>query len=375
MRYEREVSASLEREKISVELTPLTPVHVWSGENYIVGLDLIQLDGDRYCVVDVEKADPSLAEELSGETPERYHEVLRKALDAGLLGCKRELRSRVKLRLGETVRRLSWQLVPGSELKGYMRTAVLYAMLEDIASKNHQEALKMLREHVDVREKPENWGISLEETLLRARRPRKSRGFVDMFQTLLVSDPTVINCSTEVVELMALRMPDMSNVASQRVEAMTSGKLRYDIALLKPGVLRITRRTPEHNKIESILRGLDANRLISSLKRFGLVLLELELDRVEKINELRDYAGMLKDLLDECREGSSHCIPARLGFMTGHESKTVLTLVMKLDRSLYDRWTNVLSKCYKRPWDRMTIKLVKTDGKMVGVGWCKLCLR
>ncbi|MEM4552533.1 MAG: hypothetical protein QXO52_06635, partial [Thermosphaera sp.] len=114
----------------TITLEPVTPIHVWSGRNAIVGVDAL-IQEQYFIVIDLEeslKTLPGKSLEELASTFGRKDELanrLRQLYKEGLLVAKK-IPVRTPIQGSQTnVRLLHENLVPGSELKGYIRTAVL----------------------------------------------------------------------------------------------------------------------------------------------------------------------------------------------------------------------------------------------------------
>ncbi len=98
-----------------------------------------------------------------------------------------------------------------------------------------------------------------------------------------------------------------------------------------------------------------------------------ELEKVRGIGGLEHYEELIsKEILLLCESGE--CAPARIGFGAGHESKTIAVFLKKHYPNLYNALASSMSRAIGRAWDSLTIKAVNVGGRLVGVGWCKVCL-
>lgn len=360
---------------IQATVKPLTPVHVWSGENLIMDLDMV-IVGRDVCVIDLSSLDDETIEKIAKAELDELGDMLRRGIKEGWVRCRYRVSNRLQRNLmpGTQVKEISRQFIPGSELKGYIRTAVAYESM----NKNIHELENRLN-RVNIYEGPNVWATPI-ETFYRVQRPGKVGGFVDSFQSLLISDPTSINPELAIVDFEVYELGKGSlgqHIARQPVIALVSGELRYVINLLMyPENIYIDRAPKELGKAINKLRDLDLDLVRRALSYFGCKLLKYEVDRISNIQQLRGYLDMLRKWLSYyCENDENDCVAARLGFMTGHHAKTIMILIKERFPDRYQQLTSNLSSKLGRLWDEKTLKLVKIDEDFVGVGWCEICLK
>ncbi len=352
-------------------LKPLTAVHVWGGTNAVVGLDLVKIDNTTMCLVDFENL------------PEDIVTRLAESLDADeltKLGREGRLPCKAKFTIAESlpesvkqIRLMSSQIVPGSELKGYIRTAILYYLLR--TGKISGDELPRLIQLVTDRSAIKKAADKLETVAFRVERPHKQGGYADAFQMLLVSDPTPrteIKLTIRALRVIEVQGQALREIAQNYAVVFENGELMYNIT-----VLRLIEKvpSPEFSSVVSKYKLLSEMDLVRALREFGCKLIEYELRRIQRIPELNEYRRFLEQLREKyCGEGSK-CVPARIGFMTGHQAKTILLYVKETNPTLYDKITKSLSIIYNRIWDEHTLKLLSIGNRLLGVGWCELCLQ
>ncbi len=360
-----------------ITLKPLTPIHVWSGQNLVVGVDLLHLGGGRYCLVDFEGLSQHI--DVTKVISMRIEELpkLLESLKDGL-PCLRELKAYEVLPSGTSptsVQELNRYVIPGSTLKGYIRTAILYSLL---SRRNANEVRKILESGIDFQKDPKHLSEGLEACFFRAPRPRRM-GFVDAFQSLLVSDPTLEldpDCY-RIARIEVCELPDGNTIASQYAVVVQCGKLTYKVDVLKSlenGRARISKAAPEHEDDLKKLQLLSHEDLLRALRDFGCYILLRELERVRGCSKLGGYTALLEEFLKVYCRGSSNCVIARIGFGAGVYSKTVIGLMKQVAQDLYALVKNVMEIGLGHTWDEKTVKLTRTERGSVGLGWCELCL-
>jgi len=380
----------LELEKLLLSLEVVTPVHVWSGSEAIVGVDTV-VYGGRVCFVDPQR----YLEYVSRYRPDLLKapevmlksiaDIVREASSKGLSLCSKSID--VWLR-GEEVRtgsriRLNQPLgIPATTLKGYIRTALLYKLLKELATKG--DVCSVIREGLDLSREPKNASEGLEAKFFRRPRPKKAGGFSDAFATLQISDPVESSIRTAIskIDVREKASGKLVVIASQLAEVLAEGsKLRFELKIVKPLPAAYSPQLHElAAAVELYRKTITTEGLASALREFGCDLLRFEISRVEELTkscggEFEYYLKLLREF-DEayCRAGKGPCVPARIGFATSKEFKTVLLILEKSCGDLYREVRTYMSARLDKPWDERTVKFVLTPRGFVGAGWCKLCV-
>jgi|GEM_PF-503378 len=380
----------------NIVLEPITPTHVWNGVRSVLGLDLV-IDGSKYCVVDVESIELGIDEvsdifskrvdvrELTGLVGKLYRE--------GKVRCKRvyDVDLKTSLQGVSEVKLINDLLIPGSALKGYIRTAILnYLLTQDLRIKGLDYVKQLLDANIDLSADPKYASLNLESYYLRAPRFRTQRGFIDLLQSLLVSD--VVKSEGVGLCIRDSYIYDLTGklIARLIIETLDKGSLHYKVDILKLGDTSITQLAKGLRGLEK--KFLDILALIDGLKLYepekfleilrtysGLVIKD-ELGKVSKFSEVlkrvgidvSGYAGLLNDLLRSVYVG--RCVPIRIGFMTSHKAKTIDSFLSSNFRDKYDELCSVMSQRYHHLWDDSTLKLVWFNKSFYGLGWVRLCV-
>jgi CRISPR-associated protein Csm5 len=364
--------------KLRLRLEVATPLHVWDGEPRVWGIDLVSI-GNEACLLDLEKADFAKL----GAVPtsaEGFERSARRWVETGAVACARRIPMRAALRSGEEVKLLPPQLVPASTLKGYIRTALLHKLIVEVASsQGAQAAAALLANRVNLHADPKRVGAALELELLARPRLRKQGGYADALQQLVVAEPRVVRASSSLSRASVVDLGG-SVVAELAMEVLEPGSaLEYELTVLAPPPANLIRVAGDSAKMLSqvlqLYASLTPQRLLDALAEFGRVLLEHELDKVRRFSkalaekgfDLSAYAEALERLV------SDRCLPARLGFATGHVAKTVAVVMQRFAPDLYRDLCQVMTAHTGRLWDDTTLKLVNFGGRWFGLGWVKLC--
>jgi hypothetical protein len=372
---------SLVISKFRIALRPLTPVAIFSGVDGLVGYDVVIRDRD-VCVVDYNALPADVIMKL-GEVkdPREYVNVLWNY--RATLPCKFTSINNVgRLPPQTRVKLPQERLVPGSSLKGYVRTAILYYLLSSMALSS-----ETLRRLVDLSaEEPKYVATPLERYVFKHMRLRAQGGEVDILQNLHISDPLVVESVKlsldwlNVFERGALTTGSPRPIAQVPGIVISDGMFRYDVSVIKAepefvaqGAILETLKSALKKLAE--IAGLD---LVGALRRFGCDLLDYELDIVRELSVLRKYRELLESFRSKyCGGAGAVCVIARLGFMTGHMAKTVDLYLKRFHPEIYEDVKKYMSSKVRRVWDEATIKLVGpplNPEKLLGLGWCELCI-
>jgi CRISPR-associated protein Csm5 len=371
-----------------LSLEPVTPLHVSSNRESIVGIDVI-LEGDQAVFIDLESSlkdlDPRVLDKIlnvafSKEGFYRLTETLRRE---GRLTPLFKAVAKAKLSDAARVRLMQGMTVPGSTLKGYIRTAILYELLRNI-----QDPKKISDEKIrkNLPGDPRYVAQDLENYLLRTLRLPKQGGFVDAFANLIVSDPVVGRYELAVRETRVIERATEKVIATIFMVTLESGLLRYDIRISRPfNIDKIVMQDDVKSRMRDILERLglimkivrdDPSDLIRILREYGCRHLREELERTKNLGKpsiYKIYINKLEELEKLCRSTSSNCAPARVGFGTGHEAKTIALYLKDVYPDLYNDLRKQMSSKIGRMWDSLTLKAVTEDGSLIGLGWCRIC--
>lgn len=356
--------------RYSLTLKPLTVLHVWSGNEAVLGIDAVYRSDGRLCIVDYEALPSHIIKEIMSSPLHKLQQALLKFRDE--LPCKLVIDSKVKPSVNTRIKVINQYILPGSSLKGYIRTAVMYYLATKLSQKDF---IEVLNQGVNLNAVPKQVSEGLNAWFFREPRLRQQGGFVDSFQELIISDPRLVSVHLVLDELQVYELPQMQKIASIYAIVFNKGELEYDVKFIKPLKSLPPDLERVFNKILNKLSLLEKIDLLKALRVFGCHLLESEINRIGSIKKLEKYVELLREYYNKyCRE-ETNCVIARLGFMTGHQAKTILVLVKKVYPKLYNSIKSFLSQHYNRVWDELTIKLVNIDDTgLVGIGWCELCL-
>jgi CRISPR type III-A-associated RAMP protein Csm5 len=369
--------AHLTLKKYRASLKPLTPTIVLSGTEGIVGRDVLIRQKD-VCVIDIENLPSQVLLEIAKTGEHKIHEIFMKHRDA--LPCKLTSMNNIgALDAGKRVKLPQEHVVPGSTLKGYIRTALMYYMLtsDDIKHERFSEMIKKTIDSLKV-EKLINASTPLEQYFFKRKRLKEQRGEVDMLQNLHVSDPLAKESLSYSLEwLTVYNLSKRRRVARLPGVVLVGGNLRYEINIVEA---RLSFEAPQkiRQNLSSIIDKLNELASIDlpvALRTFGCDLVDHELSLVNGINELRNYERVLQSFKEEyCGSHQQNCVISRIGFMTGHIAKTIDLYIKKQYSQMYKELKKSMSNKLRRKWNDSTIKLVGSQDNSLGLGWCELCI-
>jgi CRISPR type III-A-associated RAMP protein Csm5 len=375
--------AHLTLKKYRASLKPLTPTIVLSGTEGIVGIDVLIRQKD-VCVIDIENLPSQVPLEIANTEEHKIYEIFMKHRDA--LPCKLTSMNNIgELNAGKRVKLPQEHVVPGSTLKGYIRTALMYYMLtsNDIKRERFSE---MIKKTIDSLKEKKLIDASkpLEQYFFKRKRLKEQGGEVDVLQNLHVSDPLAkesLSYSLEWLRVYNLskrrEVTELTRLSSMAGIVLVGGNLIYEINIVKA---RPSFEAPGKSRQDLLgiidkLNELASIDLTAALRTFGCDLVDHELSLIKDINELSGYKRVLQSFKEKyCGASQQNCVISRIGFMTGHIAKTIDLYIKKQYPKMYEELKKSMSKRLHRKWNDSTIKLVGPQNNLLGLGWCELCI-
>ncbi|AWS00435.1 hypothetical protein [Metallosphaera hakonensis] len=334
------------RETFRVELQPITPTFVWSGETLYKGADFDLVD-DKIIIVDPFKA--------LGKV-KTLREIFREQFVRTLHGFKLIFRSLI---LPDQILMVNEYLVPASSLKGLIRTAILDRMAK-VSPLVYKEVSSNLVTLTTLKPSQKLRNVKFVglpvENLLKESVPFGKRSFTyDALNRLIISDPEIVDLSVSLKKIEILELK--GGFRDERyIVSFEKGTLIYDVKILQPS----------NYGVNPVLRKLDdkvnKREIVDSLQNFSKLVLNSEKEKLKSTDkDVRKYAEFLEGLRPE-----NDCIPLKIGMFTGHTTKTV-----SLPPDVARKRDGVMTGITGHLWDNRTVKL---SDKM-GVGWVKICIR
>ncbi|MCD6300935.1 MAG: type III-A CRISPR-associated RAMP protein Csm5 [Staphylothermus sp.] len=387
------------REKYNVELEVMTEVHVGNNKELLLGHDVIVFDDNAY-VISMEKLFEKILRHTKGlsyskilkliDTEENiiqrfFKEYMIKPEEVSMkilpILDKRALSSKTimdHIKLGDHY------LIPGSEIKGLFRTAILYKFV-----KTNKEILKQIIESIDnlaegyIDER--NIGWSIEKVLKRSITLYYSKGSrgpitqnVDILKYLQVTDPIDYEEKSAIDSIVITKRtnPFKELIAVNPIIALNNGtRIRYELSIHE-----VPSKGKETHQPIRELYNKTMPELMNALKEFSLNLIEYERNLLKHLStrEAQEFYELLGNWQDEVKN-ENNTFYLKIGYGTGMYSKTIF---MALDHGTRNKLIDTMSKLIKAKtrgrisyWDNFTLKLVGSkynEGKIVPFGWIKL---
>lgn len=334
------------KESFIIEVEPLSPTFVWSGEILYKGADFDLVNGKILIV------DPFKALRKVKNLREIFKEqFVRTIKDFKLIFPSTSVPNQILM--------INEYLIPASSLKGLIRTAILNKMAKKSPSVYNQiqsnlNTLTTLHPKQIFKE-VKNVAEPVEKLLKNTVPFGKGKYNYDALNRLIISEPEVIDASLSLRKITILELK--GNFKSENYAiTFDKGKLVYDVKILQPS----------NYGVNSMLKNLDdkisKKEIFESLKEYSNLVINSEKEKLKtKDKDLRTYSEFLEKLRIE-----GECVPLKIGMFTGHVAKTI-----SLPPNIMQDRDRVMTKITGHLWDNRTVKL--TDN--IGVGWVKICIR
>ena len=396
--------------KWDVDVEILSPVHVWTGKNLMVDVDLI-FEGNKVHILSMDKLVKTFYYnyrwkiDLSRIEPKfviNYLRRIRKLHEAYTYSL--EVKGNIPARL-EYLKRLGCHVetsnvkehykvngkffIPASEIKGLLRTAILYNYYT-----SDPRNLKYLLEHVktDITSMLAQIQFSRRQVArdikqfdeeLVSQALRRGSGLVrvppvDILQNLMVLEYPEYAETSGSLRLMEIYEKGKNTPSyALPLETLDEGsKLKYKVQVLRRFDFIKGEIPDEAKSLLEYCRTIigDRNKIVEALRKFSLDLLNFELERIREFKlkvegEIKklygEVEGKLGEYLKEVNENPNTAI-LKIGFGTGHMYKTLDLILFKHDRKLYNQLCNLMSQVYGRTWDLLTVKVDMHARNMFG---------
>ncbi len=384
-----------------------TPVHVGSGHALLKDFDFVMV-GDKYYRLNPNLLIKKCIEYKIRTTRELLDKIRRHESEVQAVSSYygsvhvsdyerlRERGIRVELNnVKEHIKSGGTPIVPGSTIKGLLRTALLYYLItrndEILESfKNHvNRVLSSIKDMInrrrvrDVRKYIKNATLNFEQQFLKVLW--KDRYLFDVLRCLLISDPQCIKYDLAMRCIAVMERSGNIAVAFPVETIDPPSRYQYSVILMHELIGRITKRL-QGRPFDEISDKLNIlNIIIDALCAYSLDALDFEIEllrdnfaQVRGIDRITDMLRSWKNEVERSREKEMPIFYLKVGFATGHMHKTLDLILYKNYRDLYNSLCNVMSSIYRRTWNLMTIKLdyesFKT-GNPLQIGWVSISLK
>ncbi len=386
--------------KYILEASVVSEVFVWSGNDALVGYDIVFVN-DRAYLIDHELMASKLLETSSQNILNELKIVLDKGLD--LLGFLKKYGIRVDEISRDTlplkdrrvlmknykyvkdhIRMKNIPYIPGSEIKGVLRTALLNFLfgIGKIPRKTIDEIMQGLEKGI-TKEKDAGWGVEKIFKMIlsyESYRRRAQHHSVDVLHYLHISDPLEMK-SRYAVDTIAVvkRTEPGKTTAIQPIIGLEQGsRFIYEVNLYRPVREDVSGHGSEIGKL------LEKYNMVytvffDALKYFSLKLIDYEIRQLNRLPSARQFVERLKSWRGEVEAGKAYYF--KIGFGTGMYSKTIY---LSLSREEQARLIDIMSKKTRLKtrgkisiWDTLTLKLVgsRYPSEIVPFGWVRFSFK
>lgn len=351
-------------DNFNVEIFTLSPIHIGSGEEYLAGIDLI--DGKVFdmnklyktLINDKDKLNELTTFILSGDIKEFYDKNRSLFKDAFLYDVQIDNEgNNIKKFIRDGYGNL---FLPGSSLKGSIRTAIIYSFFE--------QEKEFIKNEIEI----------IVDKFQKGSKDNKKKFKVNdekITKKLLGKDPNH--------NLMrGLKVADSASIVSNpivyKVETFGSRKIVNYYEMVKRGVkietnINIDRYILNHSK-ELQIRNFDWVKLLDHIMTLSNRIASYHLGYSQKINKYKEYSSFFNELKESLSEDETIInIGAGVGWvgMTGNllDESIVRDLNISLLRDALS-----LAQGYKKFPFPKTRKLVydHLNNRYLPAGWIKI---
>jgi CRISPR-associated protein Csm5 len=313
---------------------------------------------------------------------------------------KYEIITKVEILRGSNIKtfikNLEGPYIPGSEIKGVLRTVFLYGILkkDDKTKKKFLEELSNIKPKIEkletihdndekrrkkqeVEESISKLIENLEREIFRANQEDAQ---YDLFKAVTVSDSFSISCNNLYIDAIRVLnssrdLRSYSEILKEGLRIKLDGFIDEKIALEGLNKLTIFNEKFKNQNIEKVTWQF----LKESAIDFYLSLIEKEKNYVKnKINDQELKNSLLRQLekleiyIKEAKKSSKILIPLRIGQHQGYLSITIMQLVKEERPDLFDAIFKVSAPQVRYELNK-TRKVVESEGKFLG--WCFLYVK
>jgi len=291
------------------------------------------------------------------------------------------------------IKNLEGPYIPGSEIKGALRTVFLYGILKkDIKKKNQiltqleqlKPEIKKLTNIYDEREKKmkkkeilNKLSELIENLEVKIFRANQKDAQYDLFKAVIISDSSPIFYNELYIDAIKVLnssrdLRSYSEVLKEGLKIKLNGFIDEKIALEGLKRLTIFDEKLKNQNIEKVTWQF----LKESAIDFYLSLIQKEKNFIKnKVNgpELKNFLltqlEKLETTINEVKKSSKILIPLRIGQHQGYLSITIMQLVKEERPDLFSEVFKVSAPQVRNELNK-TRKVLETEGKFLG--WCFL---
>ena len=313
---------------------------------------------------------------------------------------KYEIITKVEILRGSNIKtfikNIEGPYIPGSEIKGALRTVFLYGILkkDDKTKKKFLEELSNIKPEIEkletihdndvkrrkkqeVEESISKLIENLEREIFRANQEDAQ---YDLFKAVTVSDSFSMSCNNLYIDAIRVLnsgrdLRSYSEILKEGLRIKLDGFIDEKIALVGLNKLTIFNEKFKNQNIEKVTWQF----LKESAIDFYLSIIENEKNYVKnKISDQELKNSLLRQLekleiyIKEAKKSSKILIPLRIGQHQGYLSITIMQLVKEERPDLFDAIFKVSVPQVRHELNK-TRKVVESEGKFLG--WCFLYVK
>lgn len=355
----------------------ITPVFINGGGTGIYNVDIVSFDNSVY-VVNTEclasfivrrglEYDPEQTRRLFLLAMREYHDKK--------LSCKPyRLRATVKVKDevpsdGREVQLPLAEYIPGSTIKGVLRTGLLYSYLDNIRDR----VLDTVKEILDLLRKgsirPVDAAKKIEELVFKGAKHHGRGVFVfDALRLVYVSDPLQYDTRLEQSTIERINIFNNKIITKSYGIVFSPGsRYFYNLTIQEsPAKLMAASNLTWVKRLREVDKKVNLEALGEGLKYFSKVSLEYE---IHKLHSSKIGDKILANLKFLQKVNSDNCYLIKLGYGAGHHWKTILPWIFIHDKKLWREIINLMSILYNHRWDSESITLIAGQP----AGWVKMC--
>lgn len=326
------------------KITALSPTHIYSGDicrpiNYMVDKDNYLFIFDEIDVINSVKESELLNDELLRNLSltskrEEYYKNLDYFIDKGIVDENIFTKYKVKAsnkvenikgkEIYRTMRNIQGILIPGSTIKGTIRTAVFYDYLVN-------KGIDYIKEAVNILKDRKNYRMDIDDYVLYGSYNGRIKQDIskDPFRFLSVKDINMIKSQVDIYEESIYNINSFfsGNVVETIREKNFSEEFDFEIRTNKKTINRYKKDIIKYFNEEEILR---------VLYEYGKDIIEDEIEYFEKHkNPLLNSKELIEFLQDIQRKNSKKSPIIRIGKSTGYKSHTIALAIKKLEKNYY----------------------------------------
>ncbi len=387
-------------EKHRVYLKVMTETHIWSGDILLRNIDLIACMNNSNniiaYIIDMNKLIKSIIERnvyndlINAIENKNILKLLsRYRIDAENVALTK-YRSKIEpQQLDLTVKKHllinNVPLIPGSEIKGLIRTAILnYMISHNIIDRSK---IDNILKNLSFSENIKNIDLPIEMSM--KRKISVGTPPLDLLRFVSISDPLKYSINPVLDKFITLKLINEEEVANEDVIALDENSvIEYELSLYHPVSKEVIKGVYNSKAYEellklykTLLKDEKELKLLDILKVFSLKLLDFEIQRFNNVKGEVDksFISRLKEWKEKVSK-SNNLFYFKIGYGAGVYSKTIF---LSMDPRQRNNLINIMSSIIAAKtrgrinvWDTLTMKIVGSEylfGKrIVPVGWVRL---